>query len=587
MAVLLRFLRYFPKYTLHLIILLFGVIISGVFKLRIPMIINSIIDEVIGSGDFNQLIFMCSTVIFVTGISICGDFIYRYGSQYIGSNIVFNVREDLFLSIQRKSFSFYDRTKTGQILSRATGDIEAVRRFIAFGLGEMASGIFLTSLIVIRLSELNHQLRSLVILTVIPLFIVAFIFSRKQQPLWVNIREKFASITENIRENLVGLQLVRSYNREDYEIQKFNNINQDFSEANLDMAQTRAAFIPLMPLIVSIGTATVFLYGGRLVMSGELLINELVEAYVLLILLVLPVRLMGFNLSMALNASAGLARVFELMDIKEEVSDNENPVELNDPDGDIEFDNVSFGYDDGSSILKNIDLKITPGETIGIIGATGSGKTTLIGLIPRFYDIDKGSIKIDNVNVKDIALNSLRSMIGVVNQDAFLFSSTIRKNISLGSRNVPLDDIVRVAKLAHIHDFISSLKDGYDTVVGERGVTLSGGQKQRLSIARALLIDPAILIFDDSTSNVDVDTEEKIQDSLKSVIENKTTIIITQRISAIRLVDRIIVLDEGELVESGSHDELLALNGIYSRIYNSQLHLNESNLLHNDLRGAE
>ena len=353
------------------------------------------------------------------------------------------------------------------------------------------------------------------------------------------------------------------------------------------MAQTRAAFIPLMPLIVSIGTATVFLYGGRLVMSGELLINELVEAYVLLILLVLPVRLMGFNLSMALNASAGLARVFELMDVEEEVSNNKNPVELNDPDGDIEFDNVSFGYDDGSSILKNIDLKITPGETIGIIGATGSGKTTLIGLIPRFYDVNKGSIKIDNVNVKDITLNSLRSMIGVVNQDAFLFSSTIRKNISLGSRNVPLDDIVRVAKLAHIHDFISSLKDGYDTVVGERGVTLSGGQKQRLSIARALLIDPAILIFDDSTSNVDVDTEEKIQDSLKSVIENKTTIIITQRISAIRLVDRIIVLDEGELVESGSHDELLALNGIYSRIYNSQLHLNESNLLHNDLRGAE
>ena len=581
-----RFARYLLRYRMSFLILIAGVIVSTYFKLLIPLLINFITQEIITNGDFMIIGLAASGIIVVTIIGGAGDFIFRYSSQFIGSGSSAEIRSDLFQSIQRKSFRFYDQNNTGQIMSRATGDIDAVRRFTSWGMGEAIAGIFLIGSIMYQLSGLDRILLIIISSLAIPLFLNGFIFSKKQRPIWEDIREKFAVITEAFRENLIGVKVIRSFHREKYELEKFDQFNRAFAEANVKMAKTRAIFMPMMVLIVGIGTAATFLYGGELVMNGKIRISDLMEAYSLLILLVLPMRIMGFNVAMALNASAGLHRIFEMIDVEVEIKDAKDSQEIEDIKGEINFENVSFYYEKDRPILKNINLKIKQGETLAIIGETGSGKSTLISMIPRFYDVTGGSVTIDGVDVKKIKLQSLRKMIGLVSQEIFLFSTSIKDNITFGVRNPVINDVIAASKIAEIDEFINLLPNKYDTPVGERGITISGGQKQRIAIARALLTNPKILIFDDSTSSVDVETEFRIQNELKKVLRGKTTLIITQRLSTIRLVDRIAVVKSGELVEIGTHDDLLKKGGEYSKIHQSQFHQQERIPGHSNIGGS-
>ncbi len=373
-----------------------------------------------------------------------------------------------------------------------------------------------------------------------------------------------------LEENLTGTRVVRAYNREDYEIKKFDQINKKYYHTNIAVAKTRALFIPMMPFLIGLNIAILFYLGGQDVMNGVVSIGDLVEAYSILVIITPNARFLGLTLSQALNAGWGLDRIFTTIDATSDIRDSPNAIDLKEVKEGIVFDNVSFAYGGGKPLLKNLDITIRHGETIAIVGKTGSGKTTFANLIPRFYDVTSGKITIDGIDIREIKIQSLRKLIGMVSQETFLFSRSVRENIAFGTRSATLDEIIECAKVAHADEFIRSFPKGYDTVVGDRGSTLSGGQKQRIAIARALLVNPSILIFDESTSSVDVETERDIQDAMKNMVANRTTLLITQRLSTVRLADRVAVFDGGELVEIGTHDELLRRNGIYAQIFGAQ-----------------
>ena len=535
--------------------------------MQIPQLINIITKELVTSREVSTIFLLVLGIIIVTAISGIGDYIFHYAAKLVGTNTAAAIRRDFLSSMQKHSFSFYDRNNSGQIIARGTGDIEAVRIFLAWGMGELIFGVFLMVNIVYRFVFISQYLLSIITIMIPFIVVIGFIFARKQRPLSLERRNKFGEIAEAIRENIVGMKVVRSFHREKYQQEKFALPNREFLEINVSRSRNRAIFVPMMTLAVGIITGVTFLFGGGLVMEGKIAINELMEAYALLILLVIPTRMLGALVSMGLEALAGFTRIFAMMNSGIEIKDVRNALTMDDIQGEIKLENVSFSYNSGRPTLSNVTLTIRSGEVVAIVGAAGSGKSTLINLIPRFYDVSKGRITIDGVDIKKIKLQSLRSNIGIVHQDTFLFSSTIKENIALNTPGVTIDNVIRVAKIAKLHQFISSLPNKYETAVGERGVTLSGGQKQRLAIARALLVDPKILILDDATSSIDVDTEYEIQEELKSILKDRTTLIITQRLSAIRLVDRIIVLSDGKIIETGTHDELLANNGKYSQIY--------------------
>ncbi|MES0325233.1 MAG: ABC transporter ATP-binding protein, partial [Candidatus Bathyarchaeia archaeon] len=385
------------------------------------------------------------------------------------------------------------------------------------------------------------------------------------------VREQNGVLTSVLQENLSGLRVVRGFSREEYEEEKFSAEVQKFFDINVKMARFRAFFMPLASLISSVGIVIIIWVGGRQVIAGTLTLGTVLAFYFYMSRLMGPVRMLGFMTSMFVRAQAAADRVFEIVDAEIDVHDKEDAVELTSVEGHLVFEDVWFSYDDKNMVLKDIDLDVRPGQTVAILGATGSGKSSIINLIPRFYDVSKGNIKLDNLDLRDITIKNLRSHIGIVRQDPYIFSTTLRENIAYGVESATTRDIEGAARQAKIHEFIKSLPEGYDTKVGERGVTLSGGQKQRVAIARALLKNPKILILDDSTSSVDTQTEYEIQHALDQLLENRTTFIITQRLSSIKKADYIIVLEDGEIAEEGSHDHLLELEGIYRKLYDTQI----------------
>jgi ATP-binding cassette subfamily B protein len=564
---------YVKKYWVVALLMVVSVTMLTVLRVVVPVLLGDAVTDIVSKKPLTNVLLISVEIIIVSGISSLFQFGLGYGGQALGQKIIYDMRNKIFTAIQNQSFSFHDRNETGQLMARATGDVEAVRRLLAFGSAQLLGNIFLMGGVILSLFFLNFEL-ALVVVLVFPLLLYSsWRFSQTQAPHWRYSREHYGALNSVLQQNITGMRIVRAFSAEKREIDKFEEKNEAYRDDIVKAAAIRSFYTPLLTLIVSLDTGLLYLFGGGQVLAGSMQIGALIAAANLLGLLLGPVRFLGQLILLWQNGMAGFDRILEVTEASVEVKDRPNAVDLDSEDlrGSIKFANVKFGYTKDRPILKGVSLEINPGEVVAFLGSTGSGKTTVANLIPRFYDVTSGSVLIDGVDVQDVKLKSLRSNIGIVSPDIFLFSATIRENISFGKPDASLEEVVAAAKVARADEFIERFLEKYDTLVGERGITLSGGQKQRVAIARTLITDPKILILDDSLSSVDVETEYAIQDALKAVVGGRTTIIITQRLSTLRLADRIVVFDEGRIVEDGKHETLLQANGAYARLYRAQL----------------
>jgi ATP-binding cassette subfamily B protein len=500
------------------------------------------------------------------------SFAQTYLSQILSHNIAFDLRNDLFSKIQRLSFSYHDRNRTGQLMIRATDDVERLRLFLGQGLLLALQSLLLLIGTLIILFATNFRL-TLIILPILPIALVVFmIFGRMAQPLFLEAQQRLSRVNTILQENLAGLRVVKAFAREPYEQARFDDSIESLLDQRIRIARIFSFLFPFVLLIANLGQAAILYFGGRQIIEGTLSLGEWQKFSLYLVYVFIPLAQLGFIISLMAQASASAGRIFEILDARNDVENKPDARELVDVRGRVEFENVSFRYfESGSPVLEGIDFAAEPGQTVALLGSTGSGKTTIINLIPRFYDVSEGQVLIDGHDVRDVTIESLRQRTGIVLQETTLFGGTIRENIAYGRPDATEEDIVAAAKAAAAHDFIMEFPDGYETPVGERGSTLSGGQKQRIAIARALLLDPHVLILDDSTSSVDLNTEYQIQKALDKLMEGRTSFVIAQRISTVLNADQILVLEGGRIVARGVHEELLEGSPVYADIYYSQL----------------
>ena len=567
MSFLKRLFGYMAKNWFALAISLSCVVITTVISIYVPQLSRSVINEIMGSNKYENLVPMVLQIMGLTGVLGFFMFTQSYVNGYFSQKVIYDLRNDVFASLQRQSFAFYDKTQTGQLISRATTDVEEIRRFLGMQLTGLVSAILLIVGAFTSMISMSFEL-TLVSIVVLPfVFASIYFFGKRIRPVSQSEREYYGKLTSVLFENLTGIRVVRAFAREGYEREKFNTPNRNYLDTSLVSAKIRAFHFPLITFLVSLGTVAIFWYGGVEVMHGRLDVGGLWAFSAYLLMLMRPMFLLGMTWGGYQRMVTAGERVFEVMDAIPEVKDNPNAIEMPPVKGHVKFEDVFFGYEKDRFILEDIELDVEPGETVALLGPTGSGKTTIIRLLPRFYDVTSGRITIDGYDVRDVKLDSLRKQMGIVAQETFLFATTIKENIAYGKPDATMEEIIRAAKIAQAHDFIMSLPKGYETIVGERGVTLSGGQQQRVAIARALLMNPKILILDDSTSSVDVDTEYEIQQALEALLKDRTTFVITQRVSTIRNSDKIVIIENGRIVEEGTHESLMAKKGAYYRIY--------------------
>jgi ATP-binding cassette subfamily B protein len=477
-----------------------------------------------------------------------------------------DIRTGFYAKLLRLSFGFYDRHQTGQLMSRATVDLQTVRFFLGYGLIFFFQHVFTVLGVGVVIFIVDWRL-ALVSLAVAPLLIVvAYRYSHVSHPVLRDVQQKLADVATVAEENIVGVHVVKSFAQERGEQAKFERRSEAVFDLSVAANRQRAFYIPLLSFLPLLGQAAILLVGGKMVANGSLSLASFVRFNLFLAMLVTPLRALGMWIGQAQRATASGERIFQVIDEPEEVADAGAPTDLPPGPGRVTFENVTFGYDAGRPVLEDVDLDLAPGRVVALVGHTGAGKTTLASLVPRFYDVEGGRVTVDGVDVRELTLATLRSHIGVIAQDPFLFSATVRENIAFGRPDATDAEVQQAAGLAQAHEFIEALPEGYDTVIGERGITLSGGQRQRIAIARALVIDPRILILDDATASVDASTEARIRAGLREAMRGRTTIIIAHRLSTVALADEVVVLEHGRVQVQGTHEEAARVSAVYREI---------------------
>lgn len=563
---IMGYLKYhIPKYSIALIL----VLITSLLSMINPFLAGDIVDRVLNGNEKNILIPILIIMLVVVVIKGILTYTYQMIFERVSQDILLNIRKDLYSKLLKLDFDYYNNTKTGDIMARMTGDTDALRHFIAWVVYNILSNLSVFIFAIISMAIVSLPL-TLFMLAICPIIAIITIKMGVQiSPTFYNIREAYSRLNSVTQENISGNRVVKAFSREDYEIEKFNKENLNYKEKNMDTTKIIGKYMPVLEYLSSFLSIIMILVGGILVINKSMTLGDLVIFNGLLWALNNPMRMAGYLINDTERFIASSIKIRELLNTESNIKNSKAPVKSERIHGDILFDNVSFNYGD-TAALKNVSFEAKCGQTIGIIGPTGAGKSTLVNLICRFYDATEGEVLIDYTPIKNIDIKQLRSSIGMAMQDIFLFSDTIEGNIAYGNPSVSLDKVKDIAKLSEAHGFISEMPEGYDTIIGERGVGLSGGQRQRISLARVLITNPSILILDDTTSAVDMETEFKIQKEVNLNNPNRTNFIIAHRISSVKSADLILVLDNGRIIESGTHDSLVNNKGYYYEVYKTQ-----------------
>lgn len=573
MKIVFRLFSYLKKYSRRAAAAYICLLFSTVLGLALPWLIKEVIDRALAGEQGNFLLIAALAVVVISVAKAAFSLGQGYLNESLAQGIAFDLRNILYDRIQRLSFAFHDRARTGDLMSRCTSDVDSVRLFFHMGLMNGANTTLTFLSVSTVLLTLNWRL-ALVSLILIPILGVRAIMVAKQlRSLFMTVQRQFARMSAVLQENIAGVRVVRAFAREEHEIEKFGRESGRFMDDMMAAVRQWSFNFPFMSFIVSVASALVLWYGGHEVVDGRLTVGGLVAFNGYLVMLAWPVRTLGWVMNLAARASSSGERLLDILDAKSEVQEAPDARHLPRVRGNLRFESVSFGYDPQHLILRDVSFEAHPGQMVALVGRTGSGKSSLVSLIPRFYDPIAGRITIDGVDISKVTLSSLRKQIGIVLQETFLFSATARENLTYGLEGASQAAMEEAARAAHAHDFIVQLPQGYDTLVGERGIMLSGGQRQRIAIARTLLLDPPILILDDSTSSVDMETEYLIQEALRRLMRDRTTLVIAQRLTTVKRADSILVIEDGQIVEQGTHEELMAHGRAYLEIYD--LHLKE------------
>lgn len=572
MDVLKQLSIYYRERRYYLILSILCLAATTGLGLVYPLLLRKLIDDVIRQQQYNLVVGIALTALSVVIIKAIMQFLHGFFGGRLGNYLAYRLRNACYEKLQFLSFRYYDRAKTGDLMSRLTGDLEAIRNFVGFGFAQLLNLVLMVTFGMAVMMSIHWQLTLITLITIPFLAGVALKFESKIHPAFQEMRQALSSLTTAVQENITGVRTVKAFAREPYEVEKFSHRNERYKNNQIFAATLWSKFFPVMELLASISVAVLLAVGGTLVIKGQLSLGDLVAFFSLIWFIIGPMWGLGFHINNYTQSKASGERVLEILNHKIDVKDIENATDLSAANvkGEVTFENVTFAYGNKLPAVKDISFEASPGKVIGFLGGTGSGKSTIIQLLMRAYDVSEGSIKLDGQDIRTVSVQSLRRQISTVFQETFLFSSSIRNNICYGMNEVSMEEVIRVSQLAKAHEFIMELPDGYDTVVGERGMGLSGGQKQRIAIARALLKNPKILILDDATSAVDMETEQEIQAGFQEVMRGRTTFIIAHRISSLRHADEILVLDEGRVAQRGTHDELTQMPGPYQDVYRIQ-----------------
>ena len=563
------FLGFLKKYKWLMVLGLVMTTVISVLAIVNPHISGLIVDDVIKGGNYDELPYLAAILIGVTAVRSVLRFFYQVVFETCSQGVLYEMRDTVYRKFMQEDFAFYNRERTGDLMSRQTGDMDAVRHFVAYVIYAVYENVLLLIFAIIMIFTVSYKM-ALCMLVVLPLTALTTYFQSKQvRPAFKRNRNCFSSLNAFVQENVSGNRVVKAFSKEDYEIAKFNAENDDFRDSQLEAAKIWMRFIPIFEVLSYALTIILILYGGYMVIQGEITLGDLVKVNGYLWMLTAPLRMAGWWINDIQRFTTSIEKIYDTYTKEPSIKTPEKGIREARFKGAVEFKNVSYRADD-TDIVEDINFKVEPGQTIGIIGSTGAGKSTIMNLLCRFYDATEGEVLVDGVNVKALDLYNLRDNIGMAMQDVFLFSDTIEGNIAYAHPDCTFEEVKQAAIMADANHFIQSLPEGYDTIVGERGVGLSGGQKQRISLARALLKNPSILILDDTTSAVDMETESYIQKQLKNIDKKCTIFIIAYRISSIKDADLILVMDKGRIIEQGSHEELMKKGGYYAETFHSQ-----------------